>query len=73
MSGLEVALDQYTHSRFWLLYRWNHSQKGEEKGRDAVHERMEGEFNCDRSQNHHLPVVWLIHILSFVHGHDEGK
>jgi len=73
VSELEVALDPYTHSRCRLLYRWNHRRKGEEKGHDAVHERMEVEYYHARSQNHHLAVVWLIRILSFLCGRDRGE
>jgi len=73
MSTLEVAPDRYTHSRGWLLYRWNHYPKGEEKARNAVNERMEVEFYAARSQNHHLAVVRLIRILSFVCGPDGGE
>jgi len=73
MSKLEVAPDRYTHSRGWLLNRWNHYLKGEEKARDAVHERMEVEYYRARSQNHHLAVVRLIPILSFLCGPDRGE
>jgi len=61
------------HSRCRLLYRWNHCRKGEKKGRDAVHERMEVEYYRARLQNHHLAVVWLIRILSFLCGRDGGE
>jgi len=72
VSKLEVALDRYTHSRCRLLYRCNHHRKGEKKGRDAVHERMEVEYYRAQSQNHHLAVVQLIPILSFLCGRDGG-
>jgi len=61
------------HSRCRHLYRWNHRRKGEEKGRDAVHERMEVEHYRARSQNHHRELVGLIRILSFLCGRDGGE
>jgi len=61
------------HSRWWLLDLWNNRRKDEAKGRDAVHESMEVEYYRTRSQNHHLAVVWRIHILSFLCGHDWAK
>jgi len=73
VSELEVALDRYTDSCCWLLYRWNHHRNGEKKGRDAVHERMEVEYYRARSQDHHLAVVRLIRILSFLGGRDGSE
>jgi len=73
MSELEVTLDRYMHSCCRLLYRWNHRWKGEEKGRDAVHERMEVEYYRAQSRNHHLAVFRLIRILSLLCGRDGGE
>jgi len=73
MSELEVALNRYTHSRCRLLHCSNHRPKGENKGRDVVHERMEVEYYGAPSQNHYLAVVPLIRILSFLCGHNRGE
>jgi len=72
-SELEFALDRYTHSRCRLWDHWNHRRKSEEKGRNAVHKRLEVEYYRAQSQNQHLPVVWLILIQSFVSGCDGGE
>jgi len=61
------------HCRCRLLYLWNHRQKGEEKGRDVVLEWMEVEYYRAQSKNHHLAVVRLICILSFLCGCDRGE
>jgi hypothetical protein len=61
------------YSRCWLLYRWNHRRKCEEKRHDAVRERIAVEYYRAQSQNHHLAVVWLIRILSFLCGCDGGE
>jgi hypothetical protein len=73
VSAPEVALDRYTHSQGGLLYRWNHLWQGEEKGRDVFPERIEVEYYHARSQNHHLAVVRLICILSFLCGRNSGE
>ena len=70
---MEVALDRYTHTRCWLLYRWNHGQKVEEKGHNAVYAQMEVEFYRAQLQNHHLVVVQLVSILSFLCWCDGGE
>jgi len=59
VSEMEVALDWYPSILYALLYRWNNGQKGEEKCRDAFHDRMELEYYCARLQNHHLVAVRL--------------
>jgi len=73
VSKLEVALDRYTHSCCRLLYHWNHRPKGGKRRRDVAHERLEAEYYRARSQNHHLAVVRLIRILSFLCGRDGGE
>ena len=73
VSELEVVLDRYTLARGWLLHCWNYGSKREEMGRDAVHEQMEVEYYGSRSRNHHLAVVRLIRILSFLCGCDRGE
>jgi len=72
VSELEVTLDRYMHSSIRLRYRWTHCQKGEEECRDAVHERMEVEYNRARLQNDRQAVVWLISRLFFLCRHDGG-
>jgi len=73
VAKLEVALDRYTHSCCRILYCWNHRQKGDDKGCDAVHERMEVEYYCAQLQYHHLAVVRLICMLSFLWGRERGE
>jgi len=73
VSELEVALDRYMYSRCRLLHRSNYHRKGEEQGHDVVHKRMEVEYYRARSQNHHLEVVWLIRIISFLCSRDGGE
>jgi len=73
VSELEVALDRYTPCGYWLLYCWIHCWKGEEKRRHAVHELMKVEYYHAQLQNHHLAVVSLIGILSYLCGGDEGE
>jgi len=70
---MDVALDRYKHSCCRLRYRRNHRQKGQKKGRDAVHERMEVKYYPARPQNHHLAVVRPICILSYLSGRDRGE
>jgi len=54
------------HLRCRLVYHWKHHWKCEEKGRDALQEWIEVKYWRAQSQMHHLAVVQLIRILSFV-------
>jgi len=72
MSKLEVALDQSTRSRCRHLNRWKYCRKGEAICRDAVRGRMQAKYYRAQSLNHHLVVVRLIRIVSFVCGRDSG-
>jgi len=73
VSELQVELNRYTHLRCRLLNRWNRHLEGEEKDRDAVHERMEvGQYHAPL-QTHHLEVVELKCIVSFLGGCDGGE